>query len=501
MLQSRYGRVHAPHLKTGRGLRSAAEWRNFTPSRSCAAQYSPPRASPPAGCASEVELAVDRAEVVLDRLAAEEEGGADLAVGAALGDEQGDLQLVRGQLIDRGGAAVGRRGRRWRSAPSAPAPPSARRRDARAGRTPTGGARARRRGGGRGAGARPAPARCGPLERHRHARAPRARRRRARRGRPRRRAADGRERRPPGPSAPPVCAAAVSKRASAAVASSRRPLRTSASTQVRRVHRQRRLAERKAAVDRVGPLAARVSAPSARPAVNSVKPSAASEWSVVAAPAAWPRSARPLPGRARAPARSGSRPRLGAAQLTERQREGAALAGLPRQPRALLRVGVRLLPPSARAASAAASAPSADRRAGRRPRPRGLPAIIRDDDPLGAVEAARPTASTSPPCRRPRRPPRADRRRTATTPRRVSSASPSPERPSARSASPSAMLASVATSGATAPARARALGGQLGQRLHLAAEHVRERRLQQRAGARGVIAGGGGVGRPARAAP
>ncbi len=50
---------------------------------------------------AEAELAVDRAEVVLDRLAAEEEGGADLAVGAALGDEQGDLQLVRGQFVDR----------------------------------------------------------------------------------------------------------------------------------------------------------------------------------------------------------------------------------------------------------------------------------------------------------------------------------------------------------------------------------------------------------------
>ena len=60
--------------------------------------------------AADPELAVDRAEVVLDRLRAEEQRGGDLAVGAALGDLERDLELLGGQLVG-GDGGRGRAGR------------------------------------------------------------------------------------------------------------------------------------------------------------------------------------------------------------------------------------------------------------------------------------------------------------------------------------------------------------------------------------------------------
>lgn len=47
----------------------------------------------------DAELAVDLAEVELDRLGADEERGSRFLVGCAVGDGERDLQLVRGQEL------------------------------------------------------------------------------------------------------------------------------------------------------------------------------------------------------------------------------------------------------------------------------------------------------------------------------------------------------------------------------------------------------------------
>src|SRR5215207_7519226 len=71
------------------------------------------------GARAQVELAVDAAQVEVDRLGAEEQGRADLPVGLALGGLERDLQLLRRQLLAvarlaapeplAGGAKLGRR--------------------------------------------------------------------------------------------------------------------------------------------------------------------------------------------------------------------------------------------------------------------------------------------------------------------------------------------------------------------------------------------------------
>ena len=47
------------------------------------------------------ELAEDLAQVIVDRARAEEQLCRDLAVGHAFGHETGDLQLLRGELVER----------------------------------------------------------------------------------------------------------------------------------------------------------------------------------------------------------------------------------------------------------------------------------------------------------------------------------------------------------------------------------------------------------------
>jgi hypothetical protein len=51
------------------------------------------------GSRADAELAVDLGEVELDRLRRQEERGAGLAVRGPLGDEERDLELLRGQLV------------------------------------------------------------------------------------------------------------------------------------------------------------------------------------------------------------------------------------------------------------------------------------------------------------------------------------------------------------------------------------------------------------------
>jgi hypothetical protein len=57
----------------------------------------------------DVQLAIDAAEVELDRLVAEEERGADLLVGLSLGHLQRDLKLLRRQLLGLEGLPAGER--------------------------------------------------------------------------------------------------------------------------------------------------------------------------------------------------------------------------------------------------------------------------------------------------------------------------------------------------------------------------------------------------------
>src|ERR1700722_18490570 len=49
----------------------------------------------------DAELEIDVAEVVLDRLRAEEHRGRSLSRGLARGEQQGDLKLLRCELVDR----------------------------------------------------------------------------------------------------------------------------------------------------------------------------------------------------------------------------------------------------------------------------------------------------------------------------------------------------------------------------------------------------------------
>jgi hypothetical protein len=48
------------------------------------------------GAGGDAELAVGAGQVELDRAGGQEDRAADLGVGLALGDEQGDLQFLRG---------------------------------------------------------------------------------------------------------------------------------------------------------------------------------------------------------------------------------------------------------------------------------------------------------------------------------------------------------------------------------------------------------------------
>ena len=72
------------------------------------------------------ELAIDVAQVEVDRARAEEELARDVAVGAPLGDELGDLHLLRGELVERARIAPARASRRWRAARCGRARPTAR---------------------------------------------------------------------------------------------------------------------------------------------------------------------------------------------------------------------------------------------------------------------------------------------------------------------------------------------------------------------------------------
>src|SRR4051794_21872303 len=60
------------------------------------------------GARGHPQLAGDAAQVALDRLGAEEELRAGLAVGRPLGHEQGDLQLLRRELLGRAAVAPAR---------------------------------------------------------------------------------------------------------------------------------------------------------------------------------------------------------------------------------------------------------------------------------------------------------------------------------------------------------------------------------------------------------
>ena len=110
----------------------------------------------------DVELQVDVAQVVLDRLRAEEQRGGGLPRGLAAGQQQRDLQLLRGQLVDRARVAPPQRLAGRRELGCGPARPTGARRGARTPRARRAAARGPGRGCAPAAGARRRPAGCAP---------------------------------------------------------------------------------------------------------------------------------------------------------------------------------------------------------------------------------------------------------------------------------------------------------------------------------------------------
>src|SRR5215471_14663095 len=98
-------RLASPKLRTG-SVSGAGRSRRSIPRRGCllAATECPGEL----GAAGDVELAEDLAQVVFDGAGADEQPGGDLPVGQVLGDQAGDLLLLRGQhLLGLGGARAG----------------------------------------------------------------------------------------------------------------------------------------------------------------------------------------------------------------------------------------------------------------------------------------------------------------------------------------------------------------------------------------------------------